>query len=322
MSPFELGPVIALLMQPLGNHSSYIPASYVKWLEMAGARVIPLSWYASAEETDAVYRQADGSLWSGGGAPVPFAARRLFASAMADYRSGKGAFPIWGTCDGFEWLMQVAAEDDKVLKSGFVSENISLPLNLTQAAGRSSLLADANMVFVQGVKPRLSVRSAMRTLPITLNNHQLGVTPDDFAHNAKLPSLFDVLATNHDLKGREFISMVEGKGGLPMWGTQFHPEKNIFEQGMACDGSPPVPCAGRPTGRPFEHIAHSAAAVQMSQYMANFFVAQARKVKAVHSFDDPADLQKRLMYNKRTSTSAAPAFVQIYEFETKFDDRL
>ena len=60
----------------------------------------------------------------------------------------------------------------------------------------------------------------------------------------------------------------------------------------------------------------------MSQYMANFFVEQARKVKAVHSFDDPADLQKRLMYNKRTSTSAAPAFVQIYEFETKFDDRL
>ena len=38
-----------------------------------------------------------------------------------------------------------------------------------------------------------------------------------------------MLSTNYDLKGREFISMVEGRGGLPMWATQFHPEKNIFE---------------------------------------------------------------------------------------------
>ena len=84
-----------------------------------------------------------------------------------------------------------------------------------------------------------------------------------------LRSFFDVLATNHDRRGREFISAVEAREGLPIWATQcalvtlhidpnrrdrtsdsipprrFHPEKNIFEWGEDL-----------PSAHPHEAVAH------------------------------------------------------------------
>ena len=35
-----------------------------------------------------------------------------------------------------------------------------------------------------------------------------------------LRSFFDVLSTNNDRRGREFISVVEAREGLPIWATQ------------------------------------------------------------------------------------------------------
>ena len=37
------------------------------------------------------------------------------------------------------------------------------------------------------------------------------------------------MATNVDDDGVEFVSLIEAKGGVPVWGSQFHPEKNAFE---------------------------------------------------------------------------------------------
>ena len=89
-----------------------------------------------------------------------------------------------------------------------------------------------------------------------------------------------------------------------MWATQFHPEKDIFEQGM------------QKSGVPFEHIAHSLEAVAMTQFFANWFVrharANARRFAKVH------DLWSRLLNNGMdaapTWTIASPAFVQLYLF--------
>ena len=45
------------------------------------------------------------------------------------------------------------------------------------------------------------------------------------AANPYLPKLFDVLSTNKDRNNLVFISTVEAKGGLPIFATQWHPEK-------------------------------------------------------------------------------------------------
>ena len=93
------GPVIALLMQPYGVGKSYVPASYVKWLELAGARVVPLSFHATDDEVDAIFEQVNGALWSGGEGTIPGAARRLYARATDAFEKTGEVFPICGTCD-------------------------------------------------------------------------------------------------------------------------------------------------------------------------------------------------------------------------------
>ena len=59
----NLRPIIGVVSEPISpeaalangldaNRSSYIAASYVKYLEMAGARVVPLKYNAPTEELD------------------------------------------------------------------------------------------------------------------------------------------------------------------------------------------------------------------------------------------------------------------------------
>jgi gamma-glutamyl hydrolase len=45
-------------------------------------------------------------LMPGGGAVVPENAKRLYENAINANDAGD-SFPIWGTCNGFEWLLQV-----------------------------------------------------------------------------------------------------------------------------------------------------------------------------------------------------------------------
>jgi gamma-glutamyl hydrolase len=52
-------------------------------------------------------------------------------------------FPVWGTCLGHEWLLQIIAEDIEVLDHKFDAWNISLPLHLSPAAFRSTLIRSA-----------------------------------------------------------------------------------------------------------------------------------------------------------------------------------
>ena len=301
-----LGPVIALLSQALYKGTSYSPASYVKWLEMAGARVTLVPYDANDDMVDRVFNKTNGALFIGGGSDTPKSARRFYKNMMAAHASGD-SYPIWGTCDGFEWLMQIGAADDSILTSGFDSENISLPLNLTAAAHTSRLFADAKSIPIQGSMgadgTRTTVLQALATQPITLNNHHQGVTPHDLAHSA-LAQGFDVLATNVDRKGKAFVSVVEAKGSVPVWATQFHPEKNIFEQGRA------LPSDG---WWPYEAIAHDRAAVAASQYMANFFVDQARA--SSHRYGDAKEEWQALVYKHTTSTTMAPEFAQVYTFK-------
>ena len=72
----------------------------------------------------------------------------------------------------------------------------------------------------------------------------------------------------------------------------------MFEKGM------------RAGGGFYEVVEHSLEAVVSSQYLANFFVQEARKNS--HAYSSPDELQGDLLYGRATSTVAAPGFTEVY----------
>jgi gamma-glutamyl hydrolase len=74
----------------------------------------------------------------------------------------------------------------------------------------------------------------------------------------KLKEDWRFLTTNEDSNGLEFISTAE-HSRYPIYGLQFHPQKNIYEWGL----DKPQP--------------HSAEAIRVAQFFANFFVNEGKK---------------------------------------------
>ena len=284
-------PIVGVLTQPTSSAegTSYIAASYVKYLESAGARVVPIFHNATSEETIAAFHAVNGVLFPGGGADLGPStalfrtASQLVQLAAAEKDNG-ATFPIFGHCMGFELLMLITSADENLL-SKVDAENITLPLQLT-ATGKSSRLISA-----------LDARavSILTGQDVTMNNHQYGVTPDSFAANARLTAYWDLVSTNDDREGKQFISSAEAKV-YDTYALQWHPEKVQFEWMNT------------------EVIQHTPDAVYAMQAVANYFVSQARL--SSHAYPSYEDEENALIYNypvtntERTSSS----FDEIYYF--------
>ena len=251
-------PVIGILSQPSGGEKNttkdefIIAASYVKWLEAGGARSIPIPYDAPAALVEDLFGQINGLLLPGGASEVPDSVRHLLALAWQASATGD-FFPVWGTCLGFEYLVQVlsnasSSSSTPVLADGFDAENISLPLfNVRQR----KLYAEPGILEI------------VTHDNVTMNNHFKAVPPNAFQKDPRLNELFEITSTNRDRKGRLFVSTIEPRHPetFPWYGVQYHPEKNAFEY------------ASYPgTNIPYEAINHSDQAVDFSIYVARFFV--------------------------------------------------
>ena len=196
---------------------------------------------------------------------------------------------------GFQWLLIAASKDINVLDpsdgSQLDSYNISLPLDFTPAAAGSKLLSHA---------PK-GIYDILATQNVTMNNHHYGIFTNHFKETEALSTFFDLLSTNKDRQGVEFVSTIEAFK-YPIYGTQWHPEKNVFEWYQT-------------NGIPYESINHSAEAVYITQYVSNYFVAEARK--SSHTFADPDEENARLIYNYE-KVKSGPDFVEKYYFKNDF----
>ena len=136
-------PIIGILSMP-STYSKYpgqsfFPASYTKFLEQAGARVVPIPYDLPADDLAALLRKLNGALFTGGAAaffgPAPahaptayaLTAQRIYAEVEAAAAAGE-TWPLWGTCLGHELVGVLAAGLDYAtspLSSGFDSENLT-----------------------------------------------------------------------------------------------------------------------------------------------------------------------------------------------------
>lgn len=287
-------PIIGIFTQPSNSSSSacrgnceYIAASYVKFIESAGARVVPVSYFSSTKSVNQYLKTLNGWFFPGGASTVPPSALHLYQRIMKLNEAGQ-ITPLWGTCLGFEWILCIASKNVSILDQGFDSWNISMPLVLTQKSVQSSLFSKA---------PRTVIENLVQ-LNVTFNNHHAGITLGHFKESEALMADYDVLSVNKDRQGVWFVSSIESKR-FPIFGVQWHPEKNLFEWARNSDGTF------------FEAIDHSFNAMLTSQYFANFFVNKCRYNG--NRFESQAEEEAALIYNY-PKHKTGPDFVESYFF--------
>ncbi|XP_074997875.1 gamma-glutamyl hydrolase isoform X3 [Calonectris borealis] len=298
--------------------SSYIAASYVKFLESAGARVVPIrmgvthclqlcpSWSQletgvaglqeittmpfilnlSDEEYDKIFHSINGVLFPGGGVDLKTSeysrVAKIFYRKALEANDKGDYFPVWGTCLGHEELTYLTSGE--VLLVNTKTDGFALPLNFTSAAKDSRLFKN----FPD------DVLHAFATEPLTSNFHKWSLSMENFTRNEKLRNFYNVLTTNTDDEV-EFISTMEAYK-YPIYGVQWHPEKNPFEW----KNSPGIP--------------HSPSAVRAAYYIADFFINEARK--SLHHFPSEDEETKELIYNYTPIyTGTFSSFQQIYFFD-------
>ncbi|KAM6927444.1 gamma-glutamyl hydrolase [Xenentodon cancila] len=290
--PLNDRPIIGVLAQEnlpgdqFAYGSSYIAASYVKYVESAGGRVVPIRINRTEEEYANIFYSINGLLLPGGDVNIQTsqysrAAKIIYKLALRANDAGD-YFPIWGTCQGFQQLSVLTA--NKNLLTLTHTKAVALPLTLTSAAHSSRLFQSFPKDLLQ----------ALTDQNITSNFHSWSLTPQNYSQNAKLKRFYKVLSTNSDGK-KEFISTMEAYR-YPFYAVQWHPEKSPFEW---------IEKAG---------MVHSTSAVRVSFYTARFFVSEA--MKNHHRFSSPAEEDRALIYNFHPIYRGIQSvFIQNYYFD-------
>jgi len=289
----NMRPIIGILTQPSPSElmqfgNSYIPASYVKYVESGGARVVPVHYNSTQSELKDVFSKINGVLFPGGSNSLDNttlyqSGQYLYNLALNAYDNGD-YFVVFGHCMGFEMLTIITSQNFNIL-GYFDSENISMPLNFSSNASSSRLFGRAPAEIIK----------IFSTENVTLNNHHQGISPSIWNSNKYLPSFYNILSYNKDRLDRTFISTFEGSK-YPVYGIQWHAEKPQFEW------------------NPTEDINHSFDAINAMQYMQNFLVSEARKSN--HHYPTQQEEDAALIYNYEPVYTEAldPSFEQCYFF--------
>ncbi|KAM8731594.1 gamma-glutamyl hydrolase [Acanthopagrus schlegelii] len=281
-------PIIGILAQdirsPKPNQSSYIAASYVKFLESAGARVVPVMINQTPEEYKRLFNSINGILYPGGSANITSSgyerSARIFYELAIEANKKGDYFPIWGTCLGFEQLAYLTS--GKPVLSRTNTTGVALHLDFMKEANSSKMFQEFPAELM----------GDLASEPLTENSHKWSVTTSTFNSTEELKAFYKVLTTNTDGQV-EFVSTMEAYD-YPIYGTQWHPEKNAFEW-----------------TKPY--IPHSPSAVRITFYMAQFFVNEARK--NMHRFESEDEESKALIYNySPVYTGRESSFEQKYFF--------
>lgn len=206
-------PIIGVLAQhfhpdnpfpPTIPGDSYISASYVKYLESAGARVVPIEINQDPEVIKKLLSSVNGVLFPGGDAyvmdsPYQKNAKLVYEYAIHEKDMNGNTFPVWGTCLGFQQLHCLVAGTDSVLSNSSKTWDVTKSLPDLDRTGRMT----RDMPY--------DLFQAAILEPLGYHAHRNCVSVDAYMNNEKLKNFFKILSTNEDSDGKGFVSTVEGK---------------------------------------------------------------------------------------------------------------
>ena len=261
-------PIIGILTNPAIDdtddiNEAFINANYVKWLEAAGAEIVPIHSWSSQSELDEILGKVNGVLFQGGSVNLRLnstymkATSQIFQRVIYEKDIKNKTLPLWGTCLGFETLHVLVSKNNSIL-TNYSSYNVSTPIEIENNGNKLfrlfSLFSDSDILNI-------------KTKSNTAQFHHFGVDPDNFNANQDLVKLFNPTSFGIDQDSKIYIASIEGIN-YPIYALQFHPEKTNFDR---FDN---------------DQIPQGIDAVRISNNFANFFVKEARKNNNLMSKED------------------------------------
>ena len=208
-------PVIGMVAMPMKNKhinanvnqvegESHIGASFVKLVESAGARVIPLLESFSDVKVNELFKLINGVLLPGGLEDIIKSdyqriSTLAFNYSIAKYKEGE-IWPILGICRGFQMLLSMH-KDGKGSIMPTDALNITMTLKFTEEAKHSRLMGHASP----------GMWDLLKKEKITFNAHINGYSSKAIRKSKEMKKMWRIISTNEDRKGKEFVSIIEGQ---------------------------------------------------------------------------------------------------------------
>lgn len=289
---------------------SQIPASYVKWIEQSGLRVIPIKFDLPLKSIRILLRKINGLVIPGGAANFinqhkckfikkiikvkkkykKYCASRFMKTVNFILKEAiimnenNIFFPIWGTCLGFEVIL------------------VSLSKQTLPRRKINSLNHSQN-VFWEKINSKYFIRmnksdlNNMQNKKILFYNHIYGILPEDIMKNKYLKDSINIIATTKMDDNTKFVSIFE-HSKYPFIGVQFHPEKIQFEHKV------------------FLNKIDDFKSINISYNMSILFAKLV--LKNNNYFDNERVLQALLIYNYPIYKNGG-SYEQIYTFPRNFE---
>ena len=141
----------------------------------------------------------------------------IYKEALRQNKISGGHFPVWGVCLGFQAIV-LTASNYKVKIGLPTSLNIRRPIRFNDETYESSM-------FKEILSP--SIKDYLESKDVNYFNHHYGFTVKNFKKNKGLHDNFNVVAS-YQRNGEKYVAIIQHKK-YPIIGTQFHPEKILFE---------------------------------------------------------------------------------------------
>ena len=181
---------------------TYISASYVKYVQMSGAQVVPIFAFNSTDYLDDMLSKVNGVLFTGGGIEFNMknkwtqTADRILKHAMEQNKKGN-PYPVWGTCLGFELLAYLTSGyDDKCLSNVRGETGVRNTLKITDTSYLYDDLPDNIKYDLQSGQG------------IVYFNHALALSTSYFKSSSLLKNFWRMTSISTSSYNEEFVSTI------------------------------------------------------------------------------------------------------------------
>jgi len=237
----------------------WVDTAYIKWLESSGALVMPIPLSTNRDDLlDLMQNHLSGLVLPGSNAgPVNKPLFLGLLSAVMEFTITRQTnIPIFGICMGHQIIYQTLAAAKDSIYTGADHYSRLVDVNNTRKMNLNMKIVEPRAKIITGI-----TNTMVQTLAkdrVVLHNHAWGITREMLQNVEGLITV----AVAENSEGFEFVSIMEHED-LPLFGTQWHPEKPSFT-------------FGRKNGGSFNFI-HSRRSIEVSQFFGNNFVDVCRK---------------------------------------------